>query len=1755
MKKKGVLFLIFIFVFVGFGYGLNFEDITESDFSGTYNNTFYNSSGFIQLNNTLNGTTFGSNTTEMNGNESGLVAYWRFNESVWNGTNREVKDFLGKNNGTAKNANTSSGLFGGAGNFSGTSGVYTNEVQILNSQELNPQNDSFTITGWAKSSQKGGANQWHLYVAKRTTIATNGYYVGMLEGSGLNFMIGDGAYRYDTRDTNYIPIAYDQWFHFAAVINRTSKQILLYINGTLGASRSFTTLDNISNTWNLSIGNDEGQAQAGYNYPVKGQIDEVAFWNRTLNSSEIFELYQKGNITNSTSNSTYFYFGDYESNVKDASSIVQWLNISWAEESPYAEELSPNNFNTAGNVFLGHLNEASGTIIDYSGNGNNGTQFGGVTYNTSGKFNSALSFDGSNDYIDLGNSNSVKITGNLTLSAWVKFNQIPTGGIVMDILAKTETGGYGILSNYAGSGRVETFFYIGGYKNAGVSLSSLSAGNWYYIVGTYNGSSVDFYLNGIKQQSVAASGSISDITYNLTIGANPGPSYAEFFNGTIDEIAIFNRSLSDSEILSLYQRGIMDLKFQVRTSNDNSTWTEYKGSDGTSNTYYPSPGQTLNLNSKYIQYKSYFERNLSDYTPKLYNVTLNYDNFSSSNVVVTLDSPINNYLTNEYNINITCSASSTSELTNITPYYNKFGWMASEPARGISGTSNTTLFTLSEISSSILWNCYACNVEGNCSFANLNKTIVGDILAPTINLVSPSESYIENSSSTINFIFNASDNRATSLNCKLLVNGSESANNSSVLSGVDTTLTISLSNGNYTWKINCSDGVNYDLSEERNLSVNISSSYTPFWAKANTHTHTTNSDGDSSPTTVVNLYKSKGYSILAITDHGYVTNCTPFTNLSEPFLCVNSEEWTSTKHITRINISAPYNNAAINLQNAVNAAIAEGGFAVAAHPNWSSTIWTVSELTSLQNYTAMEIYNKVIERLSPDPYAVQKWDDVLKTGKKVFGVAADDMHQINVDLGYGWTKVYMPEFTKQAYVDSMNAGYFYASQGPSMDSGPFTLTCDGEGVYHMGQTANCSAVSVNATISSTNSSFVMRNISLIKDGVIINITNCSSQNCTSNYSENVSSSGYYRIQGIDSNNKYIWSNPIWVNKIALPVTITINFPENNSNIIDYTPLLNVSLNQQTSLWYNLNGSSNLTLCSNCSSYVGYLTLQEGSNPILIYANNSDNIVKSSTLHLALNFNKSISDSFEDNSSIFSIENVYWDSGKMSLGVGNLFGNFILKPINTLNNITGFSIQWTENNTENARGEGQREPIVLKYKINNSNWIYTNDHGEYITNGTTISGLNGNNFSIMFDFEKNNDTPIDLLDFRLSWTEFTIPLILNVGKSSITSSSAVISWNTDLSSNSSVLYGMTSSLGQVALLNDSVTNHSITLIGLSPAQGYSFRVVSCTASSCARYPQEPYTPDSFTTQQIVSSSSSSSSGGGGGGGGSSLSGGNKTVSGINNLELQKLSNLLLKAGDTQKLNLRVRNAGTNFLNDCKLKIGGGFSSWFNSGEIKSLSPGEIYNFEFTLKIPKQTLFGSYNLDLTLECKETNASGSFSVEVIEEKLKFTLIELKRQDENYVKLVYTLQELFGVEQNVELQFLLSNSKGSVEVKDNQVVPAFGEGNFGILIPVNDSFEGALTLLVNLNSETYSGFVQEEVILGAPVSGFALFGDPGKVNTYVSIGIIILFCIFAFFKLRNIFRHKKELNQRKRVKVLKKSNKDKIILVKKKSKKRLFR
>ncbi|HJX50002.1 MAG TPA: LamG-like jellyroll fold domain-containing protein [Candidatus Nanoarchaeia archaeon] len=1707
--KRGILLILILLISFALVAGLSFSDLGEEDFSGTFNNTFYNLSGFVQVGNlSING----SEITEMIGNENGLIAYWRLNESSWNGTSGEVKDVLGNRNGTSiSGANTTSGLFARAGSFDGVND-YVNLGNIFSS----PQ-DNGTISFWFKTSDTNGtilsqdATGWNnldtlFGIGQQNVIAcTAGYLCFETHGPSTSL----------SRGVNSGVIVNDNEWHFA-VLSFNNTGYYLYLDGDLKNTVAYD-----GGIWGSNGSQDIYMGQRQLMSYYSGNVDEVAFWNRDLNSTEIQELYQKGSNSSGEQPTT----GTYESEVKDAGGISNWTDISWNGLS------SGNPLGKANIIFL----RMNGNAYDENGI-NNGTVSGAV--NASGKYDSAYYFDGVNDYIIVADSSSLDLTSDFSLGAWVNMSSLPSGvNEWRGIITKGGQGdGLGTDHNYFlaidnaiwGTGVGITFGYensAGANFDTRYQINSTYLNAWHHIVGVFNDSvnTMTLYINGIQvSQDSDVTATPTTQSEPLFIGRNMnGSSNIYYFNGTIDDAFITNKSLSLTQIQEIYSNndyssssegGSSNLQIQVRTSNDNSSWTDYTS-------YYNYPSSLNISNSRYIQYRAYF----ADVLAKLYNLTINY--LSLGAVSVSLDSPADNYLTNEYNINVTCSASASAGLVNITPYYSKFDWGQSEPARSVSGTSNTTIFTLNEISSTINWNCYACDVEGNCSFASQNRTIIGDILSPEITLISPANNNLSTERSN-NFVFNVTDNRAGTLNCTLYVDSEAKASNSSVFSGVSTILSASLSNGNYSWWINCSDGINYNISETRNISVNNTGNI--IWAKTQIHTHTTNSDGSSSPATVISTYKNADYNILAVTDHNVITNCSNYTNLSENFICIQSEEWTPgsgtyLKHVLRINISshvAVGTSTDAEVQNAMTTAKNEGGFAVAAHPNWSSTLWNTSSLINFQNYSHMEIYNGVIERLSPSPYAVQKWDVVLQSGKRMFGVASDDMHVISSDFGKGWIMVYMEDFTKEEFLSSMNNGHLYSTQGPTMNS-EFTLYCDDGESYYMGEIANCTEILVNATISATNSSYKLQNISLIKDGVSLSVKNdCpASQNCTFNYSENVSSSGYYRLEAWDSNNKQIWSNPIWITKFVPKINITINVPLNGSTTTEHFPEFNVTLDRVAeALWFNHKGA-NQTLCVNCSSYYGNGgNLQEGVHNFRVYANNSNNEVSTALSTFTIDFNKTYYENFSNNFSISSITNAFWNSNKISLATNETSGNITIKNMVAVNNLSSLRIIWTENNTENARGEGQLNPVRFFYKFRDDSW-------SELINGSEISGLNTNNLSMKFEFDKNNYTSIDLLNFRLTWTEFTIPLISNVSEST-TTSSATISWATDTASNSSVEYGTSFSLGSIQSNSSDTTSHLVTLTGLSPNTVYYYKIKSCTIDSCSDYPQYPYPLDSFTTQQIPGGNNGGGGGGGSGGGNTTTTIINTTnITGVHAMSSSTIDNIVAKDGDIKSISWKVKNTGTLFLNNCVLKAVGDKFSWLSVGEIFNLAAGQEHDFVFKINVPKGTSSGVYSMGVELVCKELSERADFNVEITKSKLNFDLIKVERAGGNEIIIKYNLKEISGINQEVNLQFMIFDDKNNkiLEAIDIRELKAFEEGEFTLRIKVDKRLKGNLNLLVNLNSETYSGFIQEDVFL-APMSGFSIFGETLEGSDIVLWGAIAFVSgIILFFIAKQIINSRK--------------------------------
>jgi hypothetical protein len=181
-----------------------------------------------------------------------------------------------------------------------------------------------------------------------------------------------------------------------------------------------------------------------------------------------------------------------------------------------------------------------GNANDFIG-GNDGILTGTVGY-AAGEVGQAFNLNGG--YVQVADAPSLDITGQITIDAWIKPSVL--GGRVVDKITAGGTDGY-LLDTFGGVIR----FIIGNTWLNG--SSTLPTGTWSHIAGVYDGTQMTVYLNGVLDGSLATSISIPTNSLPLRIGA--ASDGGSSFTGLIDEVEVFNRALTGSEIADIYNAG------------------------------------------------------------------------------------------------------------------------------------------------------------------------------------------------------------------------------------------------------------------------------------------------------------------------------------------------------------------------------------------------------------------------------------------------------------------------------------------------------------------------------------------------------------------------------------------------------------------------------------------------------------------------------------------------------------------------------------------------------------------------------------------------------------------------------------------------------------------------------------------------------------------------------------------------------------------------------------------------------------------------------------------------------------------------------------------------------------------------------------------------------------------------------------------------------------------------------------------------
>src|SRR3989344_2715301 len=177
------------------------------------------------------------------------------------------------------------------------------------------------------------------------------------------------------------------------------------------------------------------------------------------------------------------------------------------------------------------LDEASGTVANNSAGAINGTA-NNATW-VPGKIGNGIFFNGTGSSVSFGD---LDITGNHTIGFWMNASTLPSGWHTL--LAKPDSYAF----EFSGT----TLYYRVGAGS--VTTPYTSTGQWRYITGTFNNGALALYIDGVEQ---ATASGVAMVTNNNTLRAGSWDGSGEYFNGTMDEIAIYNRALTPTEIQTL----------------------------------------------------------------------------------------------------------------------------------------------------------------------------------------------------------------------------------------------------------------------------------------------------------------------------------------------------------------------------------------------------------------------------------------------------------------------------------------------------------------------------------------------------------------------------------------------------------------------------------------------------------------------------------------------------------------------------------------------------------------------------------------------------------------------------------------------------------------------------------------------------------------------------------------------------------------------------------------------------------------------------------------------------------------------------------------------------------------------------------------------------------------------------------------------------------------------------------------------------
>lgn len=507
----------------------------------------------------------------------GIAGWWR--------AENDASDALGANPGTLSNGvSFAAGQVGQAFLFSGTN----QEVKVPASPTLNVGvGNGLTIEAWIKPASL--ASQYPLVEWNDGTNWGVHFWLNVaFSGQG-----GPGCIYANLRDVNFADhyffspaglVGTNAWQHVAVTYDRTSGAAMLFVNGYAVSSVNLGIFTPLT-TANLHLGYRPGSVS------YAGLLDEVTVYNRVLSPPEVFGIYM-ADAAGKCSTMPYItspaQFPDAVAGTgytQQVAGVLGALPVSYSLSAgtlPAGLALSPSGLISGvpaapgSNVFALLVTDAAGqsrervfglrvapapvvatppgllawwraenNAFDSVG-AHHGFLSNGVAY-AAGELGQAFSFDGTNGYVVAPDAGLPSGNAPRTVEFWMLYAPGGLGNHEPFFLGTQAVGSsfYVIV--------IGTRLYIGQYGGGDTPGSTIATdGNWHHVALTYDGFTARMYVDG--QLDAAAPRAYSTVlSGSFYMGALPGTP--DRFKGKVDELAVYNRALSQPEIAAIYSAG------------------------------------------------------------------------------------------------------------------------------------------------------------------------------------------------------------------------------------------------------------------------------------------------------------------------------------------------------------------------------------------------------------------------------------------------------------------------------------------------------------------------------------------------------------------------------------------------------------------------------------------------------------------------------------------------------------------------------------------------------------------------------------------------------------------------------------------------------------------------------------------------------------------------------------------------------------------------------------------------------------------------------------------------------------------------------------------------------------------------------------------------------------------------------------------------------------------------------------------------